>query len=433
LINTKTIFAYALPAMALAMLTGPVFALLPDYFTADVGLPLAATGTALLLSRLWDAVCDPLIGITADRLPTHFGAKHFGMRKLLMLLGLPMMLTGAYILFVRGMSLTPLTLGLASIVMFTGWSACKLAHDAWGAELGSDGPTRIKITGMREALALLGGLVAICIIGWGKLPGGPGTQAALAILCTLVAGLALIGWFVALRLAPDTAQRAPATLDWRSEIRSLRNNVPLRRLVMVYLVNGLANALPATLFLPFVVHGLGRPDLQGPLILLYFICAIAGVPLWIWAGKRFGTVRAWAASMGLAACTFVPAYFLTPGDHIWFALVCVGTGVCLGGDMLLPPAIQADILDDDQQQTGRTRAGLLFAILSFIAKLAAALAPFIGFTVLAMAGFDNRSGAVNSTSAIATLALLYALVPAGLKLCAVAMLQKWRSGGKAST
>lgn len=413
--------------MALAMLTGPVFALLPDYFTADVGLPLAATGTALLVSRLWDAICDPLIGITADRLPTHIGQYQFGMRKLLMLLGLPMMLTGAYVLFVRGMSLNPLTLGLASIIMFTGWSACKLAHDAWGAELSSDGPTRIKITGMREALALLGGLIAICIIGWGKLPSGPGTQAALVILCALVVVLALIGWYAALKFVPDTAARARTILDWRSELRRLRNNAPLRRLVLVYLVNGLANALPATLFLPFVVHGLGRPDLQGPLILLYFVCAIAGVPLWIWAGKRFGTVRAWAGSMGLAAFIFVPAYFLTAGDHIWFAFVCVGTGICLGGDLLLPPAIQADIVDGDRLQSGQTRAGLLFAILSFVAKLSAALAPFIGFTVLAAVGFDNRSGAGNSASAIGTLALLYALVPAGLKLCAVAMLRNWEA------
>jgi glycoside/pentoside/hexuronide:cation symporter, GPH family len=421
LIATRTILAYALPAMALAMLTGPVFALLPDYFTSDVGLPLAATGTALLLSRLWDALCDPIIGIAADRVPSRFG-----MRKYLMALGLPVMLLGAYYLFVRGMTLTPLTLGLASILMFTGWSCCKLAHDAWGAELSQDTPTRIKITGMREAVALLGGLIAILIIGWGKLPGGPGTTQALSILFLLILLLATLGWSFALCAVPDVAPRSTAVLDWRAECRTLLNNQPLRRLTLVYLVNGLANALAATLFLPFVVHALGRSDLQGPLVLLYFICAILGVPLWIWAGKRFGKVAAWSASMGLAAIIFAPAMFFRTGDDIWFICVCVGTGICLGGDLLLPPAIQADILDDDRLQAGRNRAGLLFAVLGFIAKLASALAPFIGFAVLAAVDFDNRASATNSAAAIGTLATLYALVPAGLKLGAVILLKHWK-------
>jgi glycoside/pentoside/hexuronide:cation symporter, GPH family len=422
LITTRTIIAYSLPALALAMLTGPVFALLPDYFTADVGLPLAATGTALLLSRLWDALCDPVIGVAADRLPTRFG-----MRKYLMVLGLPLMLLGAYALFVRGMSLTPLTLGLASILMFTGWSCCKLAHDAWGAELSLAAPIRLKITGWREATALLGGLIAIAIIGWGKLPDGPGTAQALAILFLLILMLAVFGWVMAIYVVPDVAPRSSAALNWRKEYRTLLDNLPLRRLTMVYLINGLANALPATLFLPFVVHALGRPDLQGPLILLYFISAIIGVPLWIWAGKRFGKVPAWSASMGLAALMFMPALFFRTGDDIWFTLVCVGTGICLGGDLLLPPALQADILDSDRLHSGRNRAGLLFAVLGFMAKLASALAPFIGFTVLDAVDFDNRASAVNSAAAIGTLAIVYALVPAGLKLGAVMLLRNGRS------
>jgi glycoside/pentoside/hexuronide:cation symporter, GPH family len=420
LTQTRILIAYALPAMALAMLTGPVFALLPDYFTADIGLPLAATGTALLLSRLWDALCDPVIGIVADRLPSRYG-----LRKTLMALGLPIMLLGAWIIFVHGHALTPLTLGVSSMILFTGWTCCKLGHDAWGAELSDDAAVRLKITGLREALALLGGLVAIGIIGWGKLPNGPGMRTALTLLFTLITFFALVGFAAAFRFAPDQPrQRSPS--DWRKNLSSVMKNQSLRQLAGISLINGLANALPATLFLPFVVHVIGRPDLQGPLILLYFISAIAGVPLWVWAGKRVGKRRAWAISMALSAAVFVPAAFFHQNMAIWFACVCVGTGICLGGDLLLPPAIQAEIVDADRQTAGHSRAGLLFAVLGFIAKLASALAPFIGFTVLAAVAFNNRAGVTNSDGAIATLAMLYALAPAGLKLLAVLMLRRWK-------
>jgi glycoside/pentoside/hexuronide:cation symporter, GPH family len=421
-VTRSQLFAYALPAMALAMLTGPVFALLPDFFTAEVGLPLAATGLALLLSRVWDALCDPLVGLYADRLPSRLG-----MRKALMAAGAPLMLLGAWLLFMKGTQLTPLTLGLSSMLLFTGWTFAKLAHDAWGAELQHDSAARLRITGAREGLALVGGLMAILLIGWGKLPEGPGTGRALELLFLLVAGLILIGWTSALMLVPDRSERSSAPQGLRRQLALLNRLPRLKRLAATYLVNGLANALPATLFLPFVAHGLERPDLQGPLILLYFVSAILGVPLWYHLGKKLGKARAWRFSMLVAALVFAPAALLGPATAIWFAPVCVITGICLGGDLMLPPALQADVLDDDRARTGESRSGLLFALLGFLAKFAYALAPGIALPLLAWAGFAAAAGAVNASPALWMLALLYAGVPALLKLGAAFLLrpQEW--------
>lgn len=46
---------------------------LPIFYTDVFGIPAAAMGTMLLLTRIWDAVNDPIMGMIADRTQTRWG------------------------------------------------------------------------------------------------------------------------------------------------------------------------------------------------------------------------------------------------------------------------------------------------------------------------------------------------------------------------
>jgi Na+/melibiose symporter-like transporter len=112
--------------------------------------------------------------------------------------------------------------------------------------------------------------------------------------------------------------------------------------------------------------------------------------------------------------------FLGPGDIWAFAAMCVATGLMLGADLVLPSSMQADVVDLDTLRTGVARTGLYFALWSLATKLATALAVGIAFPVLDMAGF--RSEGPNPGGALTALVVLYAIVPIGCKLAAVALL-----------
>ena len=43
------------------------------YYTDVYGISAAAAGTIMLVTRVWDAISDPLIGIIADRTNTRWG------------------------------------------------------------------------------------------------------------------------------------------------------------------------------------------------------------------------------------------------------------------------------------------------------------------------------------------------------------------------
>ncbi|MBD3220994.1 MFS transporter, partial [bacterium] len=73
------------------------------FFYTDVfGIPAAAAGTMLMVSRFWDAVNDPLMGIIADRTSTRWGK----FRPYLLWISIPIGLIGVATFYTPDLSVT---------------------------------------------------------------------------------------------------------------------------------------------------------------------------------------------------------------------------------------------------------------------------------------------------------------------------------------
>lgn len=419
-LGTRTVIAYALPAFALAVPTIPVYVFLPAFYAGTVGLGLTATGAALLAARLFDGISDPLIGWLSDRIGTRWGR-----RKPWILAG--GVLAGIALLFLLQ---PPERAGFAyllgwAIVLYAGWTLVSVPYVALGAELAEGYHERSRVTGAREMLTLVGILAAATI-----------PPAAATVGATEAAGLAVVAWFAVaaglpafallLLRVPDPAT-SRGTHRWMAfgpGLRAVVANGLFRRLLAAWFVNGLANGLPAVLFPLYLDHVLGvGAGVQGMLIGAYFLAGALAIPLWLRASRRWGKHRTWCVAMALACGAFVwvPALPHLPVDAtVAFAVICVLTGVALGADLALPPAMQADVVDVDTLRTGERRAGLFFAAWSMATKAALALAVGIAFPVLDGLGFDP--GTANTESALFALTVIYALVPCVLKAIAIAMM-----------
>ncbi|MGL4727157.1 MAG: MFS transporter, partial [Bosea sp. (in: a-proteobacteria)] len=173
----------------------------------------------------------------------------------------------------------------------------------------------------------------------------------------------------------------------------------------------------------FVGDRLGARDAAGPLLVLYFTCGVIGVPFWLWLARRTSKHRAWGYGMGMASVALSAALLLGPGDVFPFAIICTFTGLALGADVVLPAAIQADVIDVDTAATGQERAGLFLGIWALASKLALAAGVGIAFPLLAFAGFDPGAG-IKTETGLNALAWLYAGLSVVLKLAAIAII--WR-------
>ena len=97
-----------------------------------------------------------------------------------------------------------------------------------------------------------------------------------------------------------------------------------RRLLGIYLLNGVASALPATLVLFFIRDRLQWPEGEPLLLGLYFAAAALSLPIWVRVVARIGLAQGWALGMALSILAFVGAVALGAGDGLWAGFICYG-------------------------------------------------------------------------------------------------------------
>lgn len=413
----RQLISYALPALPLAALAFPFYVLVPEFYTSEVGVPIATVGFVLLLVRIIDALADPLAGALADRTRPRFGR-----RRSWVIASAPVMALAAWFVLRPMDGAGALYLFVMATALSLAWTALSVPYQAWGAELSRSYEGRTRVAAFREGLTVTGTLIALILPASVTLSTGSARDGLAALAWLIALGVPLSA-ALAVAFAPEPVERVRAAQDVRTGLRHLVRNRPFRRLIAAFFVNALANGLPASLFLFFVADRLGAREQAGPLLIVYFLCGVAGVPLWLWLARRTSKHRAWALGMLLACAAFAVAPFLGPGQVIAFGLVCVVTGFALGADVVLPAAVQADVIDVDTAATGQERAGLYLGLWAFASKLAFAGAVGVAYPLLAASGYDPAAG-LRSEGGLAMLAFLYAGLPVLLKLAAVALV--WR-------
>jgi GPH family glycoside/pentoside/hexuronide:cation symporter len=423
--------AYAAPALPVALLTLPVFVYLPPYYAETFGIPLAALGQALLAIRLIDAVSDPVAGLLIDRNPPWAsradGASGWGRRKAWIAAAILPCAIAAFFLFSPPDNAGLFYFTAWSIALSLSWTFAILPYQALGAELSGDYDRRSRITAAREGAIVLGTMLAAALPAVLTGMGRPEKDAVLTVIAYAAGfGLPLFGaWF--LWRVPEPRAAIARAMPFRESLALMRRNGPFRRLIIAFLFNGFANALPAALFLFFVEYRLAAPASAGLLLLTYFLCGLASIPVWVWASARLGKHRAWCLAMIIACLGFAAVPALGAGAVTPFLIICIITGFMLGADLALPSAIQADVIDIDTAEIGGSRAGLYFAAWGLATKLSLALGAGVAFPVLAASGFDPGRDIVTPDGLIA-LALLYGALPIALKLIAVALMWNFPIG-----
>ncbi len=422
------VLRYGAMGLPLAFVALPLTVQWPAYAAAQWGLPLALLGGLLLLVRVADAWIDPWIGRRAD---AWFAAspprpwEALVVAAAMLGLGFVALFFAPRAVLAEGASRTPLLAWAMAALLLTylGYSLAQVVHQAWAARLGGDAVERARWVGTREIFALAGVMTA------SVLP----TLAGWAVTAVVLAGLLVLGlWALrGLRQAPlaTARQRNPQAVPPNASAAragvSPWSVAGFRSLLLVYTLNGLAAAIPASLVLFFVRDRIQAPAVYEAVALAaYFGAAALAVPLWIRAVSRLGLVRTWALGMLLSMVAFVGAAALTAGDTTGFLIICIASGLALGADLVAPAALLAGVIQQAGVQ-GRAE-GRWFGWWSMATKLTLALAAGVSLPLVEVLGYSPGS---REPQALLALAGVYALLPCAVKALALAVLWRCRHDG----
>ena len=422
-ISAWRLIAYGLTSIPLAMAALPIYVHVPKFYADTMGLNLMAIGVLLLAARFFDAIQDPLLGYWSD-LTRDKPAGRF----IWVAIGAPLLAIGMLGLFNPPHFKADLAgwwLIAMLMVVYTSFSMMQISYQAYGAEISMNPLERTRVTAFREGMGLGGVFLAAALPQ--MLSEQHGMREGYALYSFIFIPLVLVLTMATIALAPKAATAVHAVQAAQAHTQSaltammkpLKNRL-FNRLLIVFVFNGIAASIPATLLLFFIEDVLKAPQIAAWSLVAYFAAGAAGMPLWVWLSARLGKARAWFVGMVVSIIAFIWAYTLGVGDTTAFLIICVLSGLGLGADLALPPSILADVIDDDEKRGVGRNEGAYFGLWNLVTKMNLALAAGVALPALALFGY--QPSAANSPQSLNYLAAIYALLPCLLKtLAAIAL------------
>jgi Na+/melibiose symporter-like transporter len=418
-LSRREIFFYGLTDLPVMMAIIPLSVFLPNYYTSDLKLDLVTVANVLLVTRLLDLLIDPLIGRLSD-----MGRSRWGRRRPWILASAPILAVSFYMLFAPPDDATIWYLAGWMMLMWIGWSMLLIPYYAWAAELTPNYHERSTVTGWRSMAGVIGQLLAqllpvIALVWFGY----GGTGEAMKLVGMMVVVLVPVCILLTVTQVGEQRNYVRSVMPLWTGLKLMWTNGPFLRLVFAFLLSFTALAIVTTLYLFYIRHVVAEEKAGVYMLMIFYVCNMAAVPLWVWLSRRVGKHRAWIASFVLISLAN-PFYMLHgPGDFWWMLPLTVLSGIAAGAFASLPNSMKADVIDLDSLRSGEDRAALYFAVWSVTQKAAMSFAGWAALMGLAWFGFDPKV-TTNGPDEIMGLKIMFALVPSAffLAACVVA----WR-------
>jgi GPH family glycoside/pentoside/hexuronide:cation symporter len=407
------------------------------FYTDVFGISAAAAGTMFLVTKLWDAINDPMIGFISDRTRTAWGR----FRPYLIWGSIPFAVTGILTFYTPDLSPTG-KLIYAYITYTLVFMAYTFVNIPYGALMGVLTPKSIERTSastFRFILAFAGGIiVAFCTEPLVRFFGGTKTELIDGIE-TLVAADPQTGWFWTVvcyailavvlftitflttkeRVVPEQVKNSSIGQD----IFDLVRNRPWIVLLFVGLFQILAGWTRGSATGFYFTYFLGSEF--GRFIGLGMFAAIVGMFLTRPLTAIFGKKRLMIL-MNIATALFTAALFFVGKDQVWLVWALHVAGSFVSGPVpVLLWAMYADVADYSEWRFHRRATGLVFSAATFSQKLGGALGGAVPGWMLASYHFQAPVDGVKQVQSETTLegiVLMMSLIPAAFLLAAAAAL-----------
>lgn len=357
------------------------------FLTDIVGLRPSLAGLVVLVSKFWDAISDPLMGLITDGTESRFGrrkpyflAGFFGIIAAFLLLWYPIsssnqLITFSYVLF-------------AYLFYSTVNTMVMVPYSAMSSEISEDVIRRNNANGMRlffsQVSSLLCAVLPLEIVKlFGDIQTGYLVMAGLFGVFFAVPFL-LIFFFTEERIIVKAEKTRFSLKDIAAPFR-IRS---FRILIGIYLSAFLTMDVVSAVFAYYMKYYLNRPGELNLVLGTMLITQIVLVPLVMYSANRIGKARTLRYSTYIWIIGVALLGLLTPewqGAAVYFNAAIMGIGLI--GGIVIPWIMYPDVTDVGELVFGRRKSGSFSGVMTFMRKLSSALGIFLVSVSLDIAGY----------------------------------------------
>lgn len=418
-------------AFGMAIVLNTLGGILAPFMTNFLGISASAAAGLILVSKLYDMVTDPLMGVISDRTRTRWGR-----RRPYLLLGGVLAAAGFSLIFNPPALDNPTLLGAyvlgALLLTYTGYTLFNVPYLAMPTEMTTRYHERTSLMSWRTLFINIGALVAVfsyALVEWlGNDREAHGVMGL--IFAALIAGGSIYCFFGLAAANQTTATLRAQRPSIGRQIVTIIGNRPLMNLLGAKLCQllGLAAASASGVYFKVVILKMSY-TLTTTFLVVNIGVILAAIPLWNRVSRRYGKRSAYmvaTACFALTTSTWLLATAADPLAYIFVRAVFLGffaSGVIILGAALLPDAVEYDYL-----RTGMRREATMSAFYATVEKFAFAAGPALALLLLSAFGYQSGTEGMQieqPESAITAIYIGAGLAPALLYALSLVFLSRY--------
>ena len=403
---------------------------LPFFYSNIFGLRLDQVALLLVVTRIWDAVSDPMMGILADRTRTRWGKY----RPYLLLMAVPFALSGILLFTTPDASPTMKLVWayVTYILMMTVYTGINVPYGAMLGVMTDDSDTKTVLSSYRMFFAYGGSFIALfCWEPLCKALGGYGTPSGWQHAMFVIATVCLLFFLICFFLTKEKLHTV-STVSVGSDLKLLLKNAPWWILIGAALCSNLFNTVRGSTVAYFFNDVIGQNVhlhlgawsflfYAGLFLSIGEVCNMIGValavPLSAKLGKKTTYMLSFAALIVLSILFF---YIPVSGSGYWWMLVLqIVISIFTGVISPLVWSMYADVSDYAENRDGTASTALIFSSASMAQKFGGAFGGAAVMWILQAFGYNTAAGAVQTPEAIQGLKILMSWIPAAVAALAV--------------
>lgn len=380
-----------------------LFSLFLIYFYTDVfGISAAAVGTMFLVTRVWDAVNDPLMGIIADRTTTRWGK----FRPYLLFVALPFALVGVLTFSTPDFDATGKLIYayVTYTLMMMVYTAVNVPYASLMGVMTNNPDERTSLASFRFIGAFSGGLfvtaTANSLINY--FGDGPTSSVGYQWTVGVFAVTAAIFFVLTFLGTKERLKPAVRKSSLKEDLKDISKNGPwfimlaagisilifttLREGSMIYYFKYYVQDQTLSLF--GSVYELSYDMMTSAYMSIWVGTNIIGVILAKPISTRIGKKKTYLLSAILSASLSFVIYFFQPEQIVLIFLSNILIGITAGIVLPLIWSMYADIADYSEWKTGRRATGLIFSSSSMSQKFGWSIGGALTGWLLAIFGFE---------------------------------------------